>query len=330
MTDADTVIAPLRWEVFFRLHYVGLRRALRLAAVAAIGLVLGSAFLAENALHVPGSARARLSEGEAIARESRANIEEVRVRAGDGTRLEGWLFTTSHPNGGAVIAMHGVADTRLGMIAHARFLLDAGYTVLTPDSRGHGASGGDLVTYGVREAADVHQWANLLLSRPGVERLYGVGQSMGAAILIQSLACEKRFQALAADCPFATFEEVALYRVAQRGPPELVAWPLVETGMLYARARYGVNLWAASPVGVLRGSSVPVLLIHGTADTNIPIRHSRELHAVDPSGSELWEVEGAAHVSSIGRAPDYGRKVTAFFAAHTRETIGEALRSYRR
>jgi uncharacterized protein len=294
-----------------------------------IGLLLGSAFLAENALHVPGHSHASILEGRALASAAGATVEEVRIRAADDVQLEGWLFTPSHPNGAAVIALHGVADTRLGMMAHARFLLEAGYSVLTPDSRGHGASGGSLITYGVREAGDVRRWADLLLARPGIERLYGLGQSMGAAILIQSLACEPRFRALAADCSFATFEEVALDRVSQRGAPKVLAWPVVELGFVYARARYGVNLWSASPTATLRGSRVPVLLIHGTADSNIPIRHSRELHAADPSGSELWEVEGAAHVASIGRAPGYGRKVTAFFAAHKEAITAAARPNYR-
>ena len=50
--------------------------------------------------------------------------------------------TPARPNGAAAIVLHGVGDTRLGVLGQARFLLDAGYTVLTPDSRGHGASGG--------------------------------------------------------------------------------------------------------------------------------------------------------------------------------------------
>ena len=285
-------------------------------AAAAIGLAAGSVFLAENALHVPDHTHALPGYGQAFARAAGAEVEEVRVRAGDGAWLAGWLFTPAHPNGAAAIVLHGVGDTRLGVLGQARFLLDAGYTVLTPDNRGHGASGGGMITYGLLEAGDVHTWASLVLARPGIRRLYGAGQSMGAAILIESLGREPRFCALAADCPFATFEEVARDRLSQQGL-RLVSWPVVETGFLYARLRYGFDLWSASPAEALRRSSTPVLLIHGTADTNIPMRHSRELHTLNPRTTELWEVAGAEHVSSIGRDPaEYARRVTAFFAAH--------------
>jgi uncharacterized protein len=106
------------------------------------------------------------------------------------------------------------------MMSHGEFLVRAGYTVLTPDARGHGESGGKIITYGVLEAQDVHLWADWLLAH-GVERLYGLGESMGAAILLESLAREPRFRSVVAECPFATFEEVARYRMAQTsGAPE--------------------------------------------------------------------------------------------------------------
>jgi len=66
----------------------------------------------------------------------------------------------------------------------------------------------------------------------------------------------------------------------------------IQLGFLYARLRYGLNLHHASPWEALYNSRVPVLLIHGTADTNIPDPHSRALHTRNPASTELWEVEG--------------------------------------
>src|ERR1035441_10386321 len=209
----------------------------------------------------------------------------------------------------------GVADSRLGMMAHAAFLVRAGYTVLAPDCRGHGSSGGDIITYGIREADDVHRWADLLLRRPGIHRLYGIGQSMGASILLESLPREPRFRAVVADCPFATFEEVAYDRLEQRGMlGTAVSWPVVQIGFLYTRMRYGLNLRDASPAAAVRFTKVPVLLIHGMKDANIPPRHSRELHALNPATTQLWEVPGADHVASLGAAPQqYQHIVIAWF-----------------
>jgi len=41
---------------------------------------------------------------------------------------------------------------RTGVLSHADFLLRNGYLMPTPDARGHGTSGGALITYGIRES----------------------------------------------------------------------------------------------------------------------------------------------------------------------------------
>jgi dipeptidyl aminopeptidase/acylaminoacyl peptidase len=279
-------------------------------------LVLGSAILAENALHVHRS-EPQARDAERLAHATGASWRDVRVEAADGARLAGWLLTPAHPNGGGVLLLHGVNDSRTGTLGQARFLLDAGYAVLTADSRGHGASGGAMLTYGVLEAEDVHRWASLLLREPEIERLYGLGESMGAAILLESLAREPRFRAIAADCPFHDFESIATERVAQQGIAYMLAWPMVRAGFIYTRVRYGVDLWDASPARALRAARTPVLLIHGTADTNIVLDHSRRLRAENPGVAQLWEVAGAEHVQSMAiQGAEYARRVTAFFEAH--------------
>jgi len=85
----------------------------------------------------------------------------------------------------------------------------------------------------------------------------------------------------------------------------------------YSRLRYGVDLMQASPIDVLRRSQTPVLLIHGTADVNIPPQESRELHAANPQSTVLWEVDGATHVGAEAADPqEYRRRVLNWFATH--------------
>jgi hypothetical protein len=204
------------------------------------------------------------------------------------------------------------------MLSHATFLLRNGFTVLLPDFRGHGESGGQIITYGVKEAGDLHGWADWLLQDHSLNRLYGLGQSMGAAILLESLPTEQRFRAVVADSAFDTFEEISYDRLGQiLRMPRLVFWPMIHGGFIYARLRYGVDLSHASPDHAIRETHIPVLLIHGTRDTNIPPRHSQELHAANPAITQLWLVPGAEHVASFSVNPDvYLRTVTNWFMSH--------------
>ena len=274
--------------------------------------------VAEGALHIPFRPRPESAYADSIARGSAAVWETARVSAADGVVLDGWLFTPHDPNGSGVILLHGVGDTREGMTTHAEYLLRAGFTVLAPDARGHGASGGRVISYGIREAGDVHTWADWLLQYRPIVRLYGLGESMGAAILLQSLPREPRFRAVVADCPFDSFEDVAYYRLEHASRlGRWASWPVVQIGFLYARAVYGVNLYKASPAEAIRDITVPILLIHGTADTNIPPSQSGSLHAINLHATTLWLVPGATHVSSVSKCPDeYVHRVTEWFATH--------------
>jgi uncharacterized protein len=298
---------------------MALRKALTaLFALAMAGLAGVSAFISQGALHIYSRPRPVDSVAQAVAAGHQASWEAVDAKAQDGIVLRAWIFTPRESNGAAVILLHGVGDTRAGMLSHANYLLAAGYMVLTPDARGHGSSGGDAIGYGAMEAADVHAWGDWLFAHRPVARLYGMGESMGAGIIIESLATEKRLRAVVAECPFATFDEVAYDRLARdSGLPRASLWPVVWMGTLYARFGLGVDLRRASPIAVVRGSIVPVLLIHGTADNNIPCRHSRELHAANPSATTLWLVPGASHVNAMASAPAmYVERVTGWFRDH--------------
>lgn len=55
------------------------------------------------------------------------------------------------------------------------------------------------------------------------------------------------------------------------------------------------QLAAASPLSVRPAEAPPMLLIHGEADTIVPVGHARALHARWPDHSELWELPDGDH-----------------------------------
>lgn len=283
-----------------------------------IGAIVAPILVAEGALHIRERPRPEAAEADAIARDTASAWEPVRATAADGVALDGWLFTSRAPNGSAVVLLHGIGATRVAMAFHAAYLLRAGFTVLAPDSRGHGSSGGSLITYGIREAGDVHTWAGWLFQNRHIEHLYGLGESLGAAILIESLPHEPRFRAVVAECPFDSFEDIAYYRLEQiSGLGRWASWPVAQTGFLYSRLVYGLDLRQASPAAAIRSTTVPVLLIHGTGDTRTPPGQSAALHALNPQSTTLWMVPGATHVSALSRSPqEYVRRVTEWFRSH--------------
>lgn len=289
-----------------------------LLLVAVLGCVL-----AEGALHIqPAMRPAPDQAAEAgLSRKTQATRAEIEITARDGSPLRATVFRppASHSNGAAVLLLHGVADSRDGMLGFAEFLLSAGYTTLLPDSRGHGVSGGDLITYGLTERGDLPLWIDWLAVHDHPRAYYALGESMGAAILLQTLPSEPRLNAVVAECPFSDFRLVAADRIAQHAhfPQPWAFRPFVASGIAYARLRYGLSLDRAAPVETLAHARTPVLLIHGMADDNIPPEHSRRLLAVSPPGTRLWEVPRAGHVGAMSADPaGFRRTVLDWFERH--------------
>jgi len=95
--------------------------------------------------------------------------------------------------------------------------------------------------------------------------------------------------------------------------------PAVELALIYGRLTHGVNLAATSPEESIVGSRVPILLIHGLADRNIPPQKPEMIRARNPADITLWEVPNAGHCGAGSAAPaEFNARVLARFAMHGR------------
>ena len=204
-------------------------------------------------------------------------------------------------------------------------LLRHGYSVLLPDARAQGMSGGDLATYGFLEAGDLQRWFNWLVQKQAPHCIDAVGESMGAAQLLTSLRNVRGFCAVAAESSFASFREVSYVRIGEwfgTGPllGHTLLRPLVESGIFYARWRYGVDLAQENPSQAVAASRVPVLLIHGLADNNIPPYNSERIFAASKGRNpdvSLWEPPDAGHCGAMGAEPDeFERRIIGWFQSH--------------
>jgi fermentation-respiration switch protein FrsA (DUF1100 family) len=74
---------------------------------------------------------------------------------------------------------------------------------------------------------------------------------------------------------------------------------------------------AVSPKEAVRTTSVPVLLIHGTNDRNIPSYHSADIQLANPSHVVVWLVPGAAHCGAHQVSPEqFDRRILTWFGEH--------------
>ncbi|MGC1482855.1 MAG: alpha/beta fold hydrolase, partial [Candidatus Acidiferrum sp.] len=197
-----------------------------------------------------------------LIREANASIaysgghrEDFNVRAPDGIMLRGWKVSPPNPNGNWILLFHGVADNRVGVVSQSEFLLRAGYSVVMMDARAHGASEGQLATYGWLERNDTRAIVDALVlsevgrytdeqlksgkwklepvsdadlkkpvhpaePRPGAPlHIFALGESMGAGIALQSAAVDPRIEGVVAEASFANLREASFdYAGLRRSP----------------------------------------------------------------------------------------------------------------
>ena len=142
------------------------------------------------------------------------------------------------------------------------------------------------------DAREAVRWLRGHAAGYGIDpaRIAAAGSSSGG-YLAAMLATEGAVRAAVAFYPVTDF--VSFGQAAPHDPTNFLARFL---GCSYAEAS---GLWAqASPFGHANAATAPLLILHGTVDDLIPLRHSEEfVERLRQAGArpELIKVEGAGH-----------------------------------
>lgn len=206
-----------------------------------------------------------------------------------------WLVDGS-PRAAVVIAHgFGAHSEEPTVVATAEALRARGLDVIAYDARGHGGSGGSS-TLGDLEEHDVA--AAVGLARQRTERVIVVGASMGAIAVLRFASSHSSIAGVVAvSCPARW--------VLPRTPKAFLAALMTRTaaGRLIAARAMGVRIaraWtdAVPPIDLIAGLPGPVAIVHGSADSFIPIGAAYELyeHASEPRSLRI--VEGMGHAFS--------------------------------
>ncbi|ACU34622.1 dipeptidylaminopeptidase/acylaminoacyl-peptidase-like protein [Actinosynnema mirum DSM 43827] len=216
-----------------------------------------------------------------------------------------WLVPGSGGDGGAwVVAVHGRAGTRAETLRALPVLHDAGLTVLSITYRnddGAPASPDGLYHLGDSEWRDAE--AAVRYARDsGAGKIVLYGWSMGGAIAGQLLARSElagEVSALVLDAPVTSWTGTLELQSRERGVP---TW-LVPLAELVSGWRADLDFSRFDLADHPPAHRPPTLLVHGDADTTVPVQGSRDLAARAASGALDWdvryvEVPGAAHVAA--------------------------------
>ncbi len=218
--------------------------------------------------------------------------------------LRGWLVPGLLPDGKqtvqrTIIVVNRSTSEELRVSAA---LVQHGFAVLALDLRGNGESAPAPRSLGEFEQRDIRV-------------IGGWGMSLGASTLLLAAAAEPAIRAIVSDSAFADAAAVVRSRWEQQRLP---SW-LLPGALLAGQLLYGVNYDQARPVAVVAQIAPrPILFIHGTADSSVPIANMDHLVAAasQPPNAHVqtWKVPGAQHVQAFSLTPDaYVQRMVAFY-----------------
>jgi fermentation-respiration switch protein FrsA (DUF1100 family) len=243
---------------------------------------------------------------------------DVVIESRFGYPMQGTYIPNSQTTDKTLIFLHGFTENRLAGLNYRSIYLNAGFNLLLVDSRAHGESGGDSVTWGNYEKYDLDQWVSWVRQRfpGGTIGVHGISMGAATALLHAELnEANKRVAFYIADSSYSDFEALLTLQMEQRLHLPGLALPRVllqyANAVAYLKSRF--TFYQASPVRAVRSVTTPILYIHGEADTLVPVNMSRELYNATKGPRQIYTFPRAGHVSSIFNDwYRYGRVVRNF------------------
>jgi fermentation-respiration switch protein FrsA (DUF1100 family) len=328
-----------------------IRRVAGAAGAAAVSVLALRGVRRRAADRLMAAPRVGPGEGAIAAALDALGGEVIRFRSRDGLRLAGrWLRAEADHAGWApdpheaILLLHGYSGSIAPDLLEYGPFLRRTANVLGIDFRGHGDSDAGPSTFGMLETEDV-AGALAWLGERGIARVALFGTSMGGMTAITSVAVLGDGRLAGADrdpaqtrAAFDAPRPVVAAVVADSTAPE-VALPVARrlrtplrgfiAGQLFdaAAKSLGADPRETEPgrvIGLLE--AVPLLLIHGAADTTVPLEDAQRLAALAGPNAETWIVEGADHSRSHAVAgQDYERRVTDFLRVAFRRSRDDDL-----
>lgn len=245
---------------------------------------------------------------------------ELRVKGEGGVELAVW-YIPAKDKVGVVIASHNLGGNKSSAFTYLRPYVEAGYSLVMYDFRGHGDSEKACCTLGFHETQDLLALTDYVSSQLAEGRpVFYWGFSLGATISLLAAAKGGGVRAVIAHSPFVSLPQVLRHyaRTFYHVPGRVSAF--ITLSLL--KRFQGV---LAEEVDVARAArhleNMPILLIGGARDRQVPEEWLMRLSALLPKAELLlgpyghWELP-FTEVYNVSSRPDIERGI-AFLKGNT-------------
>jgi len=240
------------------------------------------------------------------------SYEEVHFATRRGLTLHGWWIPSGH--GGRcplVVLVHGWGRNVERMLPYLPMLHPAGFHLLAFDARHHGLSDPDGHASMLKFSEDIRATVDAVAARSEVDegRIAVLGLSIGGSAAIHAAAHDHRIGAVVTAGAFADPRDA----MVTFGRWSWVVAPALPLAFRFMEWRIGARMAAIAPEAVIARAAARFLLVHGDADTVVPVAHAHRLAAAAGERARLWIMPGRGH-SDVHLEPGFPERVVAFLA----------------
>ena len=216
--------------------------------------------------------------------------QPVLLSADDGAPL----YARWYPQGGkTAVLLHGYRSTPFNnFFAIAGPFQEAGWSVLMPDMRGNGKSGG-RTTLGLKEADDALAWASWAAAQPNCTDIVMYGMSMGGAALTfaSNRDWPDKVRVLVVDAGYHDAQQQIRNLKQLRFVPKRIFLPL---SSVFFRVLLHVRI-ATSGVDALKQAARPMCFIAGSDDMTVDPGIVEASYRACGAEKTFFKVPGAPH-----------------------------------
>jgi uncharacterized protein len=220
------------------------------------------------------------------------SYEDVYFKTSDNLKLHGWYIKAREKSQGTILYLHGNAGNINTQINNVLWLSLEGYDLFAFDYRGFGKSEGFPTMEGVH--LDAKAALELVLGLPGMEkeRIFVLGQSLGGAIAVYTVATspyKSRIKVLTIDSALSGYRLIVREKLAE----SIITWLFQPLALLFDD-HYSPVRW------IKEVAPVPVLIIHGDKDSTVPVNHGILLYEQASNPKEFWLMKDTDHIQAFG------------------------------
>lgn len=228
--------------------------------------------------------------------------EDIYLMSEDGLRLHGTYFPMETSKK-TVICFHGYTSEGLNDYSTlALFYRENGFNLMIVDERAHGKSEGNYIGFGCLDRKDALCWIKEVVRLKGEDcEILLHGDSMGGATVLMTSGLELpgQVKAIVSDCAFTSAWEV--FTSVLNRMYHLPAFPILHVANEMVIKKAGYSLKECNAKQEVARAKVPILFLHGEADSFVPCSMAYELYECCASKKKLVIIEGAGHVESCYR-----------------------------